>query len=326
MALTIVMYHYVRRINESRYPEIKGLERDQFIEQISYLKKHYHCVTAKEVIQATRAECELPRNAALLTFDDGYLDHYLNVLPILQKEKLHGCFYPPARCIEDRVILDVNKIHFVLASVPDKSKLVDAINCRIEAARSSYNLDSIESYFHRYRQANRFDPADVIYIKRMLQMGLPEELRGQIVDDLFRQFVSADERAFASEVYMDVDQLRCLVDAGMTVGSHGYNHYWLDRIGPQEQEKEIDLSLDLLKKVGVSMTDWTVCYPYGGWNESLLEVLRRKGCSLGLTTKVDLALPGHDDPLLLPRLDTNDLPKSSNAAPVDWTLKVLATS
>ncbi len=28
--ITVVMYHYVRRIEESRYPEIKGLELDLF--------------------------------------------------------------------------------------------------------------------------------------------------------------------------------------------------------------------------------------------------------------------------------------------------------
>jgi len=32
--LTIVMYHYVRELKHSRYPEIKGLAIDDFKEQI----------------------------------------------------------------------------------------------------------------------------------------------------------------------------------------------------------------------------------------------------------------------------------------------------
>ena len=39
--LTIVMYHYVRPINGSRYPEIKGLELDDFVGTITkHLLRH----------------------------------------------------------------------------------------------------------------------------------------------------------------------------------------------------------------------------------------------------------------------------------------------
>lgn len=323
MPLTIVMYHYVRRISDSRYPEIKGLERDLFVEQVAYLKRHYHCVSAQEVIAASRNEYQLPGNAVLLTFDDGYLDHYLNVLPILQKEKMHGCFYPPARCVRERVILDVNKIHFVLASVQDKSLIVEAIHRELDEARGQFELESLDRYLHAYRHPSRYDTADVIYIKRMLQVALPEALRARIIDGLFRQFVSSDERAFASELYMDEDQLRCLVQAGMTVGSHGYDHYWLNSLGRVEQEREIDLSLELLRSVGMPARDWTMCYPYGAWNNTTLELLRARGCAFGLTTEVGLADLATRDPLLLPRLDTNDLPKTAHARPVDWTQQVL---
>jgi len=54
-------------------------------------------------------------------------------------------------------------------------------------------------------------------------------------------------------------------------------------------------------------------YPYGGWNESLLGILRRKGCTAGLSTRVAVADLDRDDPLLLPRVNTNDLPVRADA-------------
>ena len=36
--LTIVMYHYVRDLNNSRYPDIKGLDINLFKEQINYMR------------------------------------------------------------------------------------------------------------------------------------------------------------------------------------------------------------------------------------------------------------------------------------------------
>jgi hypothetical protein len=56
------------------------------------------------------------------------------------------------------------------------------------------------------------------------------------------------------------------------------------------------------------------------FNESLLKIIRQKGCGLGLTIEVGLAELGEIDPLLIPRLDTNDLPKSPDSPVSQWTL------
>jgi peptidoglycan/xylan/chitin deacetylase (PgdA/CDA1 family) len=142
----------------------------------------------------------------------------------------------------------------------------------------------------------------------MLQRELPEAVRGAIADRLFREFVTADEAAFARELYMSLEQMREMAAAGMYFGSHGYNHAWLNRMSPNEQEIEIDRGLEFLRDIGASTDRWMMNYPYGGWNDSLLEILRRKGCVAALSTRVGEADLDRDDPLLLPRLNTNDLP------------------
>jgi peptidoglycan/xylan/chitin deacetylase (PgdA/CDA1 family) len=321
MSLTIVMYHYVRRLAHSRYPGIKGLEREQFVGQLAYLKRHYQPVTAQQVVEAARGDSKLPHRAVLLTFDDGYLDHFTVVFPILKKHGLHGCFFPSARAVQERVVLDVNKIHFILASTPDKALLVSRIHAAIQSARAEFALDTLDEYAARYATSNRFDSAQVNYIKRMLQVGLPSALRSHILDLLFSEFVFEDERAFANELYVDEGQLCCMLAAGMSVGSHGYDHCWLDAIDADTQQRELRLSLRFLNRIGVPAKDWLFCYPYGAWNESLLHILRRENCALAFTAKVGLADVGRCDPLLLPRLDANDLPTCASAAPVEWTLR-----
>ena len=39
--LHIIMYHYVREIKNSKYPEIKGLEYKLFLEQLDFLQKEF---------------------------------------------------------------------------------------------------------------------------------------------------------------------------------------------------------------------------------------------------------------------------------------------
>jgi len=320
--LTIVMYHYVRNLEHSRFPEIKGLTTDQFKEQIAYIKKYYNVIGGNDLLEAMSSGDDIPPKALLLTFDDGYSDHFTQVFPVLDREGITACFFPPAKCIVERKVLDVNKIHFILASVPNKTELVDSILSMV--TRYCGQPLNRDYYWNQLAVANRFDSGEVVFIKRMLQRELPENLRKIIVDDLFREYVSSDERAFSEELYMSPDQLRCLDRHGMYIGSHGYDHYWLDHLESGEQETEINQSREFLRGItGMEAKRWIICYPYGAYNDSLLALLANHGCNLGLTTEVGLADLNRDNPLTLPRLDTKDLPTDAEAQPNQWTAKIV---
>ena len=303
------------------FPDIKGLETSLFKEQIAYINKHYHVISAYDLMDAIESGSSLPPNALLLTFDDGYIDHFSEVFPVLKKEKLPGCFFPSAKSIIENKMLDVNKIHFIMASTPKKNLLVDYIFRALDEYRELFHLESNDFYWKKCGAANRFDPAETIFVKRMLQRDLPKELRSIIADRLFKKFVSIDGEAFSRELYMNLDQVAYLQSNGMYVGSHGYEHCWLNSISEDAQRKEIDLSLQFLEKVGNDTGRWIMCYPCGGYDESLLSILRERNCVAGFSTEVNIADLEKDNPLILPRLDTNDLPKDSEAAPNKWAQK-----
>ena len=99
----------------------------------------------------------------------------------------------------------------------------------------------------------------------------------------------------------------------------------LERISTEnrKQESEIDQSLAFLRLAEAPTENWVMCYPYGGYNSSLIGVLKRKGCSFAFTTTVDVTHLCRENAYTLERLDTNDLPKSSNATPNLWTKKII---
>ena len=139
----------------------------------------------------------------------------------------------------------MNKIHFVLASVPDKAELLDTVFGLIEQARGESELRVRADFERELAHPGRYDPAEVILIKRLLQRDLPEALRRSITDELFARYVTQEEAQFAGELYMGVDDIRSMRDAGMWVGSHAYDHYWLDSLDEASRRREIDLSLDV---------------------------------------------------------------------------------
>jgi peptidoglycan/xylan/chitin deacetylase (PgdA/CDA1 family) len=307
--VTVVMYHYVRDLQRSRFPAIKGLSVERFCRQLDYIQQCYTPISVEQVLRGLESgEDELPPSPILLTFDDGYSDHYAKVFPLLNARGIPGCFFPPAQAILEHRVLDVNKIHFILAAVPDVDILLDQVFSWLQEFRSEHVLETREAYFAAVTEEHRYDTREVTVLKRLLQRKLPAAVRAEIVGRLFARYITSDEAAFACELYMSVDQIACLRDHGMHIGSHGYAHAWLNHLSPDAQAVEIDRSLEFLQKLGVGAGEWTMCYPYGGFNESLLQILRERRCRLGFTVEPRVADLDVDDPLTLPRLDTNDLP------------------
>lgn len=306
---TIVTYHFVRDLAVSQYPEIKARTVEEFRSQLDHIEGGYTVITMEELLSALEnSGRELPENALLLTFDDGYLDHYESVFPLLLERGMQGSFFPPARPAEERVVLDVNKIHFVLASVTDKTEIVRTIFGMLADYRGSHGLKPDQEYYKELAVPNRYDTAEVVFIKRMLQKELPESVRQDIVSRLFGEFVTRDEEPFSRTLYMSSENMIEMSEAGMFFGAHGYDHRWLNALSPDSQQKEISRSVEFLERIGADTERWVMCYPHGGYDESLLTLLRRAKCAAGLTVDVGTADLDTNDLLRLPRVDTNDLP------------------
>ena len=321
--ITIVMYHFVRDLKHSRYPKIKGITINEFKEQLSYIENHYHFITIKDCIDAIYFNKDIPNNAVLLTFDDAYIDHYLTVFPLLNEKKIQGCFFPPAKAILKNDVLDVNKIHFILATAPNINVIINDIKLYLEELSNKYNLKSYEYYFKKLAYESRFDPKEVIFIKRLLQVELGREVRSTITDRLFSKYVTKDEVSFSRELYMNTEHLKCMVRNGMYVGGHGHDHYWLNTLNSVEQNSEIKHTIDFLSHINSPIDKWVMCLPYGCYNDSLVKILKENNCIMALTTKVGVAQLTKKNAYTLERLDTNDLPKEVNASPNSWTKKVL---
>lgn len=76
----------------------------------------------------------LPEKALLLTFDDGYIDNYTYALPLLEEFGFQGSFFIPRKTFVTHQLLDVNKIHYILASASNAEALVKDVFLRVSTA------------------------------------------------------------------------------------------------------------------------------------------------------------------------------------------------
>lgn len=305
--VSVVMYHYVRPIKNSKYPNIKGLEVELFRKQLEYFQDNYCVVTMEQVIDSIEKHTILPPNAMLLTFDDGYKDHYQYVFPLLKEFHMQGSFFVPSSVVERNVMLDVNKIHYILACA-DIDYLVDRVYTLLDEYRKKgYNIENTDAIYKKIAVANRWDTEETIFVKRLLQTYLEETLRNNMVDQLFCEIVKENQVEFSKKLYLNMDEIIEMKDGGMYFGLHGEYHHWLNHLPKDKMRKDIANSLIFFKDV-IDKNYLAMNYPYGGYNEDVLEYCRLIGCKLGVTVESKIADLEIDNPMLIPRFDTNDFP------------------
>lgn len=87
------------------------------------------------------------------------------------------------------------------------------------------------------------------------------------------------------------EQVRELVDAGMTVGSHGWAHRDWRRIDQQQAVEEITQANQVLGELTGREVS-TVAIPFGSYDRHVLRRLRRAGVSRAYTSDGGIAIDG----------------------------------
>lgn len=305
------MYHYTRDLKHSRYPEIKGLDQSLFRQQIEFMKGNFNFVSMEQVIDAVEGKFSLPDKALLLTFDDGYIDNYTVAFPILEEYGVQGSFFIPGKTFTTHQLLDVNKVHYILASTDIKTLVGDLKEIMDYYRGQEYDYPPTDELWNEYAIGNRFDGKDIVFVKRILQTVLPEKLRNQISSDLFERYVCISEEQLAYELYMTEEQIRTMKRHGMFIGCHGYDHYWLGNLSQEQMKQDISMALDVIDEF-IDRRHWVMNYPYGNYSQGVLDYVRSQGACVGLTTEVRVAEILKDNVLALPRLDCNDFPPKSD--------------
>ena len=294
------MYHYVRPKNKN-FP---ALDIDDFKKQINLFKKKGRIIDNLEFNYIIKNNKFNKEPNFLLTFDDGYKDHYEYVFPYLKKKKITGNFYVPTCIWKNKKSLDINKIHMILNKVNDHTKLLNYIYSLLgkdleSKFRSNFFLNKIVK--------NRYDKFETILIKRFLQYLLPCKTRYKILNALFNKIVNISEKEFIKNTYLTINQAKEMSKNNMHFGSHGESHVNFRLLSLNQQLLEITNSIKFMKKNGIVKNNLSLCYPWGEFNHNSKKLFNKILLDYGLTV-----LPGSINQnskfskYFLPRYDAND--------------------
>ena len=301
---TIVFYHYVRDVERTPFPGVKALSVADFAAQLDWLQARFDLVDGPTFERAVVTGVGFGRPTALLTFDDGFVDHYEHVFPLLRSRGLGGIFFLAGATLgASPTLLNVHKTHFVLARLGAKRfarEVADALEA--EGMPVPHGGSGEREGVYRY------DEAPDVWIKRILNYEAPYPVADRVLSTLFERHVG-DSGVFARALYLSASQVREMARDGMTFGFHTRSHPVLSRLDHNEQRQELHggpaLIADLTGQDTVSF-----CYPYGfphTYNTDTLHVLEEYGYSMAFNTLRCQALIGRAPRYELPRFDTRDV-------------------
>ncbi|HIG95707.1 TPA: polysaccharide deacetylase family protein [Candidatus Woesearchaeota archaeon] len=300
--VTIVMYHYVRDVEKTEYPGIHAVSFKRFNDHLALLKKlGYHFISLDHYYDHISKGVAIPQKSCVLTFDDGIRDHYTHVFPILKKEGIPGVFYPVTQPLTESIVPIVQKIHFILGKM-SAVEFAREVNAFLKHDPSLFHEYEVHDHF-KINPQKRFDDNLTANLKHNLAR-MPLVIKKKIVDSIFHAHFP-DEHAFCDELYMDFEELKEMLEAGMTIGSQTHTHPFLSSLSSDKQEREIIQATSLLEKnLGIKIKHF--CYPYGGYNKDTIGILRDHGYDTAMTIKLGVN-QGPIDPLEIKRINCNDV-------------------
>jgi len=278
------MYHYIRNLKNSDYPNLKALELKKFIDQTNFFKKNFNILNYSDFVEILKSKKIPSKPSILLTFDDGYSDHFENVFPILLKKKIFGVFYTPIITFKKKKVLDVNKIHFILEKEPNRRKIINFIDTSL---KKYLKKNLTEMNLKKINLFNRWDDKETTLIKKLLQDYLPEKIRLKILNKLFGNVINENESEFSKKLYMSQKNISEMSKSGMYFGIHGCNHKRLSKLSYNGQKKEINDSIKVFKKLKINENSLSICYPYGSYNNNTLKISKKNNLNFGLTINVN---------------------------------------
>lgn len=311
-----VMYHYVRPA-DPQWPYFRHLELADFKRQLDYFSDHFNMVSKDAFIRALATGQPVDRGI-VLTFDDGFKDHFRYVLPELRQRNLWGIFYIPTLPFSSGKLLDVHRIHMLLGKWGGK-RIFEAIAASITP---SMLTDRHREAFAHQTYAHQGNDDYTNHVKRTLNYYINYREREKIMDQLMARFFP-DEDKLVDAFYMSVDDLRAMDAAGMTLGSHSVRHPVMSKLTPEDQEDEIVDSFRFLETHQGHLKPKTFCYPYGGFHTfsaATEQLLEKYQCDFTFNVEArdidaeDLA----ERKQALPRFDCNMFPHGAcrNVGPV----------
>lgn len=221
--LTILCYHRINDTSSSDFDTFKpnvSATKEDFAAQIDYLRDHFNIITLDQLTNwVINGKPDLPDHPALITFDDGYQDNYVNAFPILRERRVPAVIF-----LATDYIGNANPFIWDMVAYCFSHTKYDSAELPIIGLQSWQNASQKDLLIKNWINELKYRPN--IELRNAIQQ-LPDILDVSIPDDAF------------SNLYLSWDEVREMHNNGVYMGAHTMSHPILTRISLDEVEQEL---------------------------------------------------------------------------------------
>jgi len=135
--LRVFMYHKV-----AEEPDFLTVTPEDFEQQLQFIKRHFTPIRLSDLLQHLKTQTPLPDKAALISFDDGYLDNYTNAYPLLDKHQIPFSIFLVADYIGKTVVHDQKQQQFLSVDQLKAMQVLAEYGCHSNAHINLMDLES----------------------------------------------------------------------------------------------------------------------------------------------------------------------------------------
>ncbi|MEI6498434.1 MAG: polysaccharide deacetylase family protein [bacterium] len=242
---------------------------EKFVRQIKHLHSNHHIIGLDKAVDAYKNKHQMPDKACVLTFDDGFVDVYKNVFPVLKYFGLTATFFIMGNPTLKKEPRWLDWYYFLI----DNSTL------------SEFSFQWREFHLKGAKTQSR----ESLYPLKLFLSASPATEQSEILAELEKTLkVHCDWDELNDSLYISKENIIEMSRAGMSFGAHTITHPNLSKINLKEAQEEILSSVKLTRQLTGS-DFMSFAYPFGGkttYDEKIINILKESNVACACTSNI----------------------------------------
>ncbi len=304
----ILAYHRVARLGND--PHMLGVTPEHFAAHLEIMRRYGRPIQLSQFAHAIR-NGNIPHQALVVTFDDGYADNLYHAKPLLQRFEIPATVFVTAGYLGSRGEYwwdELDRLLLQPGTLPGSLRLEmggQAHEWQLGQASEYSAADYLRDQVWHIESPHDPTPRHVLFRELFNHLlRLHEDRRKSLLEQL-RNWAGAETTGRPSHRALTAVELRSLAEDGLIeIGAHTMTHALLAALPAPEQATEIRGSkacLDAVLQKPVS----SFAYPNGSYTQETVAIVKSTGIDVACTSDANPVWKG-TEPFRLPRLGVRD--------------------
>lgn len=287
----ILMYHRVLKDDDETTGCIQPgmyVTESTFRNQINYLRENYDIIALEDFLASWNSgRLDTNKRYCIITFDDGWLDNYLNAYPILKQYGVPATIFLTTDFIATDRWFWPEKVGYLFK---DKKNNISETLLKLQATQDTVDGAPLSALTDVLKKTACAGSAAMEAFVKVLK-AYPEESIDLLLGKIYN---AIGIKQPTKRVLLNWDEVREMSASGISFGSHTCTHRLLTGLPPDEVKKELAESMRALLEKDINYVP-AFCYPNGSYDMHVIEAVKECGYQAAVTTDfgTEDLLPGN---------------------------------